>query len=135
MTIGCNNTQELNSKSDVAEIKNVLMAQEQAWNSGSLEDFMKGYWKDDRLTFIGKSGINYGWTTTLNNYRRGYPNKEAMGILKFKVIELNPLSPGLYHAIGQYTLTRKDDQPTGFFSLLWRRIDGQWYIVSDHTSG
>jgi len=135
LTSGCKETQDQNTKADVPEIRNVLMAQEKAWNKGDLEGYMEGYWKDNSLTFVGKSGINYGWTTTLNNYRRGYPDKDAMGKLHFEVVELTPLSPGLYYMLGQYTLTRKDDKPTGYFSLIWKMIDGKWKIISDHTSG
>jgi hypothetical protein len=36
--------------------------------------------------FIGKSGITYGWQKTLDNYKKGYPDKEAMGKLHFTLL-------------------------------------------------
>ena len=118
-----------------AEIKKVLYAQQEAWNDGDIEKFMEGYWNNEAMSFVGKSGVKYGWTTTLNNYKKGYPDVDAMGKLNFDVIELRPLSHDVYYMLGQYTLTRKEDKPTGYFSLIWQKIDGQWLITSDHTSG
>ena len=135
LATGCQQSQAPISKLDVAEIKKVLNMQEEAWSKGDLEGFMQGYWKDTRLTFVGKNGIKYGWKTTLHNYREGYPDKEAMGKLHFEVLDLTPLSPGIYYMLGRYTLTRKEDEPSGIFSLVWKKIDDKWVIISDHTSG
>jgi len=122
---------------DVAEsdIKAVMKMQEQAWSDGDLHQFMEGYWKSENLSFVGKSGINKGWQTTLDNYIKGYPSKDAMGTLTFEVLEMNRISADAYHMIGRYTLIRKLDKPTGLFTLIWKNIDGEWLIVSDHTSG
>ncbi|GAB4251729.1 MAG: hypothetical protein Kow0079_05930 [Vicingaceae bacterium] len=62
--------------------------QEVAWNNGNIEGFMKGYWESDSLKFVGKNGIKYGWQNTLENYKKSYPDKATMGILKFDVIQL-----------------------------------------------
>ena len=127
--------QNYNSADDKSEISRVLTDQERAWNQGDIERFMEGYWNDEKLTFIGKNGISYGWDTTLNNYKKGYPNRNAMGKLHFEVFELNPIASDVYYMLGQYTLTRADDQPTGFFTLVWKKINNEWLIISDHTSG
>jgi hypothetical protein len=31
-------------------------------------------------------------------------------------------------------LTRRNDRPTGYFTLWFRKINGTWKIISDHTS-
>lgn len=116
-------------------IKAVMKMQEEAWSAGDIDKFMQGYWQSDSLTFIGRSGINYGWQTTLNNYKKGYPTKDAMGKLSFDIISLTQLRDDLYTMTGRYTLQRKDDMPTGYFTLMWQYIDGKWVIISDHTSG
>jgi hypothetical protein len=63
-----------------AAVRKVLSNQEVAWNSGSIDDFMKGYWASDSLVFIGKS-VTYGWQPTLENYKKRYPDTAAMGKL------------------------------------------------------
>ncbi len=116
-------------------ILSVMDMQERAWSDGDIHQFMEGYWKSEKLSFVGKSGINKGWETTLNNYLKGYPTKEVMGKLTFEVLELNRISNHSYHMIGRFTLIREVDKPTGLFTLIWKYIDHQWVIVSDHTSG
>ena len=61
------------SKDELA-IRKTLDEQTVAWNRGDIDNFMKGYWENDSLMFIGKSGVTYGWTNTLNNYKKGYPD-------------------------------------------------------------
>ncbi|MEK7225544.1 MAG: DUF4440 domain-containing protein, partial [Bacteroidota bacterium] len=51
------------SKDEKAILK-VLDDQNAAWNRGDIDAFMKGYWENDSLMFVGKSGVTYGWTNT-----------------------------------------------------------------------
>ncbi|MEP6616928.1 MAG: DUF4440 domain-containing protein, partial [Ginsengibacter sp.] len=46
-------------KNDVQQIKNILATQTAEWNAGNIEAFMMGYWNNDSLMFIGKSGVTY----------------------------------------------------------------------------
>ncbi len=80
-------------------IYDLMQDQEMAWNEGNIDDFMSKYWESDSLIFIGKSGINYGWKTTILNYKKSYKNKSEMGILKFKNIILDLKLLELYHSI------------------------------------
>ena len=120
--------------SDMESIKIVLSNQEKAWNRGDIDAFMLGYLKSEELSFIRSKGVTKGWNATLANYKKGYPDKATMGILHFDIIELKTLSPQVAYMIRKYTLTREADMPSGYFNLLWRKIDGQWVICSDHTS-
>ena len=107
--------------------------QETAWNNGDVRGFMEYYWKSDSLKFIGSKGITYGWQKTFDNYLKGYPNKDAMGILTFTLLETRQLSRNIIYVIGKWEL--KKDKPTGgHFSLLWQKINHKWVIVADHTS-
>jgi len=120
--------------SDEAAIRQVLKEQQECWNEGDLECFMDGYWKSEQLVFIGSKGVTYGWQKTLDNYRRSYPNKEAMGTLIFDLLSLEPLSDDFWSVIGKWSLKRKSDNPQGHFSLIFRRFGDEWVIVSDHSS-
>lgn len=115
------------------EIREVLANQVECWNDGDLECFMDGYWRSDNLVFIGSSGLTYGWETTLENYKKRYPSREAMGTLTFDLNIIEPLSEEFWFVAGKFNLERKNDNPTGYFTLIFRLIDDQWVIVSDHT--
>jgi hypothetical protein len=117
------------------EITKVLLDQQNAWNAGNIDVFMQGYWQSDSLTFIGSKGLTYGWQKTLKNYKKGYPDLATMGQLSFEIIKIDILSDAAAIMIGRYTLTRAKDQPTGLFTLIWKKINGRWLIVSDQTCG
>lgn len=121
------------SKTERKIIK-LLHDQDASWNKGDLEGFMKTYWNSDSLMFIGKSGVTYGWKNTLNNYKKGYPNTDAMGKLKFNLIEIKKISRKYYHVTGKWHLTRTVGDLQGHFTLLLKKMKGKWLIISDHSS-
>src|ERR1700754_3191931 len=88
-------------------IQKVMADQSAAWNRGNIDDFMKGYWNNDSLMFVGSSGITYGYTNTLNNYKKHYDSQDKMGQLFFTLLKLEPLSPDHYFVIGKWQLQRK----------------------------
>ncbi|MCO6498847.1 MAG: nuclear transport factor 2 family protein [Vicingus serpentipes] len=114
-------------------IVKVMEQQEKDWSDGNIENFMKGYWQSDSLMFVGKNGIKYGWNTTLENYKKSYPNKAAMGKLEFDIIQLEVNGETAY-VLGKWSLIREKDNPNGYFALYWKKIDGKWVITIDHTS-
>ena len=69
------------SNKQIDLVLNHLHSQQKAWNEGNIDGFMSSYWNNDSLKFIGSKGITYGWQKTLDNYKKSYPNKEAMGKL------------------------------------------------------
>lgn len=115
-------------------IENALAAQQIAWNKGDIDAFMHYYWKSEQLLFLGKSGPTYGWQNTLDNYKKGYPDKATMGSLDFKILKIEKLSKKTYQVVGKWHLSRIKDEVGGYFTLLWKKINGQWVIVQDHTS-
>lgn len=115
-------------------IRKLLDTQTLAWNRGDLEGFMQGYWKNDSLCFIGKSGVTYGWNNTLANYKKGYPDTTAMGKLQFTILHIQLLPKQYAQVIGKWQLTRSIGNVQGHFTLLLRRLNGQWVIISDHSS-
>jgi ketosteroid isomerase-like protein len=124
----------LNAQSAADEIKKIMNSQAECWSSGDIDCFMSGYWQHPDLTFIGKNGITKGWEATLKNYQKNYPEKAAMGKLTMEILSLQQLSNEYIYVIGKWDLSREEGNLGGFFSLLWQEIDGQWLIVSDHSS-
>ena len=117
-----------------ATIENIMHEQESAWNKGDIDGFMASYWNNDSLKFIGKKGITYGWKNTLENYKKNYPNADAMGKLTFSIISVEQFSDSVCYVIGKWDLKRTADSIGGYYTLLWKKINGKWVIVIDHTS-
>ena len=129
-----NNVVNAQKITDDLLIKNILSKQTVAWNSGDLEKFMDGYWRNDSLMFIGKSGPTYGWENTLKNYKKGYPDINTMGKLDFTLIDVKRLSPEYYSVVGKWYLKRTVGDIGGTFTLLFKKIKKQWLIIQDHSS-
>lgn len=116
-------------------IRKVMADQADAWNQGSIDGFMKGYWNNDSLVFVGQSGLTYGYAQTLNNYKKHYDTPEKMGKLFFTLLSIRQVSPEYCFVLGKWLLKRSAAGDIGgTYSLLFRKIDGQWVIVVDHTS-
>ena len=121
------------SKDELA-VRQILSNQTVAWNNGDKEEFMKGYWENDSLMFIGKSGVTYGWKNTLDNYKKNYPDTATMGKLSFILISIKQLSGDYIHVVGKWHLQRSIGDVGGHFTLLFRKINNQWRIIADHSS-
>ena len=119
---------------DELSIRNILAQQTKEWNAGNIPAFMETYWKSDSLMFIGKNGVTYGWQKTMENYKKSYPDTSAMGRLQFELVEVKSLSPIYFFVIGKWHLTRSIGDIGGAFTLLVKKINNKWVIVTDHSS-
>lgn len=116
------------------EIANMMHQQSKDWSNGDIEAFMQGYLKSDSLKFVGSKGLTYGWQQTLENYKKGYPTKDHMGTLSFDLLEFDQLTDNIFFVVGKYNLKRKVGDARGYFSLILKKIDGEWKIIADHSS-
>ena len=119
---------------DEVAVRKILKTQNEAWNHGDVVSFMKGYWENDSMMFIGKSGVTYGYKNTLANYKKNYPDTAAMGKLTFTLISVKRLSEKYFRVVGKYYLTRSIGDASGHFTLLFEKINGEWVIIEDHSS-
>jgi ketosteroid isomerase-like protein len=119
---------------DKEAILKVLNTQQIAWNKGDIDGFMEGYWKSDSLLFVGKTAPVHGWQGTIERYKKGYPDKSAMGTLTFGILKVDVMDSTNAFVLGSWHLDREKDAPGGYFTLWFKKINGVWVIVCDHTS-
>lgn len=115
------------------DIRAVMNKQAADWNRGDIPAFMEGYWKSEQLTFVS-SRVTKGWQQTLDNYKKSYPDKAAMGSLTFSDLEITVVSKDAAVVLGSWSLQREKDNPKGKFTLIFRKFKEGWRIVHDHTS-
>lgn len=120
--------------SDEKEILGILERQQISWNKGNIDEFMNGYWNSDSLTFVGKNGVTYGYANTLKNYKSNYDSPEKMGRLSFKILQVKKITNEVYFVIGKWDLQRTVGNIGGHYTLLFRKLNGEWKIVNDHSS-
>jgi uncharacterized protein (TIGR02246 family) len=128
---------------EATAIRTVLEEQVAAWNRGDITGFMASYEDSPQTTFVGTASVNKGFQPILERYKKGYANKEQMGTLTFKELDIRmlPTAGGVteYAVVtGRFHLERtsrgtasKDD---GIFSLVWHKGPGGWKILLDHTA-
>ncbi|MCB0609045.1 MAG: DUF4440 domain-containing protein, partial [Lewinella sp.] len=92
---------------DVEAVKALLISQSEAWNRGDIDAFMEGYWKSDKLLFTSGGGITEGWQNTLDRYKKGYPDRAAMGKLTFDILNVTKRSKKIISLNGKFTLERE----------------------------
>jgi ketosteroid isomerase-like protein len=119
---------------DDAAILTLLNDQTAAWNRGDIEGFMNGYWHSDQTEFVSSEGVSRGWQALLERYRRSYPDRKAMGHLTFSNLEIRVECSTAAYAVGEYHLQRENDNPSGVFTLNFRKLPEGWRIVVDHTT-
>jgi len=117
-----------------AEVRDVILQGETAWNEGSIEGYMDTYWKSPELRFASGGKVTFGWQETLDGYLKRYPDRATMGRLEFSDLDIRILSDDDALAFGAWRLFRDHDQPHGLFTLQLQRLEQGWRIVHDHTS-
>jgi len=118
----------------VAQIQSVIRAQQDAWNRGDIDGFMKGYARSPSTILISEDIVRRGWETVRERYREKYSDRAKMGTLTFSEIEIALLSPDSAVVLGRWSLERAKDRPHGRFTLIFKRLPEGWRIVHDHTS-
>ena len=119
---------------DEQYVRKILSNQTLQWNKGNLDAFMVGYWNSDSLLFVGKNGPTYGYKNTLANYKKRYPDTIAMGKLTFHILKLKSLATDGYFVLGQFILQRTIGNLSGYFTLIFKKMNQKWVIIADHSS-
>ncbi len=116
------------------DLQDVLNEQVDAWNRGDIQGFMDYYWRSEDLEFISGDTIHRGWQATLERYKRKYPTKEAMGWLDFDDLRVTATGEDEAEVTGRWRVRAGRKTSSGGFELKFRRIEGRWLIVRDHTT-
>lgn len=117
-----------------AAIRKVMDDQIAAWNSGSVDGFMQGYWKSENLIFVSGDNVRRGWQTVTDNYKKSYNTREKMGVLSFTDLEITILSKDSATVLGRWKVQHEPKDDQGRFTLIFRKFKEGWRIIHDHTS-
>lgn len=118
------------------EIRKALQASQDAWNRGDIPTFMSYYENSPETTFVGRS-VTTGFEQVLERYKKGYPNREAMGELTFTILKVRVLDNANAIAIGRFALKRTPaggGAASGIWTLVFHKGGSGWKIVHDHTA-
>jgi ketosteroid isomerase-like protein len=137
--LGCAHTRGF-ADGDRDAIVDLLRAQQDAWNRGDLDEFLRGYEPGPALVFTSGGKIRRGLDETRARYESRYRSAGAshatnvMGHLEFEVLSVRGLGRDGAVVLGRWRLTRTPEAGAGVFSLALLRTHAGWRIVHDHTS-
>jgi uncharacterized protein (TIGR02246 family) len=87
------------SKSDAQQVYEVLLKMLDRWNAHDIEGHLEVYWKSPELLVVVDSEEFNGWQQLHDSYVKGYPNRNAMGFIQSKRIQVKLLRPDLALAL------------------------------------
>ncbi len=132
-----NAQKKANNTQAETDIRAVLNAQTEAWNKGTLEEFMKGYWRSPKLTFYSAGNKRAGYDAVLERYRKTYQaDGKEMGKVAFSDVEVEMLGKKAAVVRGRWGLTMSEGKKMGgLYTLIFRHFKkAGWKIIHDHTS-
>jgi hypothetical protein len=117
----------------------VLDYQLKGWNDANIDVFMSGYIKDSSVRFITDKKVKTSWQEITDSYKKGYPDKDAMGKLTFHRDEIRWVNESAYIAqvIGRWEVIQEHkpahDTLSGRYSLIFVGTPEGPKIQIDHT--
>ncbi len=118
-----------------ATVQQLLESSADAWNRGDLEGFVGDYARDSGTTFMAGGTVQYGFDWIYGNYSGWWDLGDERDSLRFESVAARALGSDHILATARFVLFRGDSvTASGPFTLVWRRIEGEWKIIHDHTS-
>lgn len=118
---------------DEQAIRDVMQKEIEYWNAGNVEAYVSLYAPDDSVRMIWTNGAAYGRDSILAFYKKYWP-RERMGQLSFTDVRIERISDTYYFTQGFFHVVQKDGKTSnGRFSGLMKKINGQWYLYTDHS--
>ena len=124
------------AKPDAQQVYEVLLKMLDRWNAHDIEGYMEVYWMSPELLVIVDSEQFNGWQQLHDSYINGYPDRNTMGFIQPKRIQVKLLQPDLALALTWWSATFPSSKQTivGNSTMNVQKFADGWKIVASHTS-
>ena len=105
-----------------------------AWNRGDIDGYLASYWHSDKVRWVSEGTVRYGFEAIVAGFKARFDSPDNMGQLEVANLEIQ--LPGKSDALvfGAWIQTTLTARHHGVFTVHLKKIDGEWLIVSDHSS-
>ena len=105
-----------------------------AWNRGDIDSYLAAYWNSDKVRWVSEGTVSYGFEAIATAFKARFDSPDNMGSLEVANLEIQ--LPGESDALvfGAWIQTTRTARHHGVFTVHLKKIDGEWLIVSDHSS-
>jgi len=124
------------SKPDAEQVYEVLLKMLDRWNAHDIEGHLEVYWKSpELLVFVDAEQYN-GWQQLHDSYMNGFPNRNMMGCIQPKRIQVKLLKADLALAMTWWSVSFPDSKHNvvGNTTMNLQKFDNGWKIIASHTS-
>ena len=124
------------SKPDAQQVYEVLLKMLDRWNAHDIEGHLEVYWKSPELLVVVDSEQFNGWQQLHDSYINGYPDRNAMGFIEPKRIQVKLLKPDLALALTWWSISfpSSKQKVVGNTTMNLQKFDDGWKIVASHSS-
>jgi uncharacterized protein (TIGR02246 family) len=124
------------SKAGAEAVNDVLVSMLDRWNAHDIEGHLGVYWKSPELLVVVGSEQFNGWQQLHDSYINGYPDRNAMGFIQPKRIQVRLLKPDLALALTWWSASFPGSRQTmvGNSTMNLQKFEDGWKIVVSHTS-
>jgi uncharacterized protein (TIGR02246 family) len=121
---------------DAQQVYEVLLKMLDRWNAHDIEGHLEAYWKSPDLLVVIDSEQFNGWQQLHDSYMNGYPDRNAMGFLQPRRIQVKLLKPDVALALTWWSASFPTSKQTvvGTSTMNLQKFDDGWKIVASHTS-
>lgn len=117
------------------EVNRALAASAAGWNRGDLGTFMAVYFDSPTTTYWGSRGLLHGYAAIREHYAPRFTSGAPTDSLRFENVRARRLGTDYALATARWVLFRDDSVTSaGPFTLVLRRVEGEWKIIHDHSS-
>lgn len=126
---------EMSSTGLVRQVTLVLSESAAGWNRGDLGTFMAAYLDSPTTTYWGATGLVQGYEAIRRHYAPRFRPGAVRDSLSFEDVRARRLGSDYALATARWVLFRGDTvASSGPFTLILRRMEGDWRIIHDHSS-
>jgi uncharacterized protein (TIGR02246 family) len=121
---------------DAQQVYEVLLKMLDRWNAHDIEGHLEVYWKSPELLVVVDSEQFNGWQQLHDSYLNGYPDRNAMGFIEPKRIQVKLLKPDFALALTWWSVSfpSSKQKVVGNTTMNLQKFDDGWKIVASHTS-
>ena len=116
-------------------IRENFRKQEACWNRADIACYMEAYARSAPIQTVSRAGVTHGYDQIIADYRTYFP-QDRMGRLHFDNLETRRLEDDRYFVTGRFNLELpgREEPVSGWFSTNMKKINGQWLMITDHSS-
>ncbi|MBO6515399.1 MAG: nuclear transport factor 2 family protein [Bacteroidia bacterium] len=120
---------------DSAQIVTNFKRQEDCWNRHDIPCYMEAYDSTSDIQTLSRGGLTIGYDSIISAYQKNFP-EDRMGNLFFDEMDIRILSKEYAYVTGRFNLKfeQREQLYKGWFSVLMRKRNDGWFIISDHSS-